>query len=265
MSQQAHASLEASTDGRSLARLAVQAARWSLVGLLLASIVAAVALHPREGSYNDLAAALKRDDVAAYTVTDRPTWLEPGPTMTPDEAAVAWRDRRGEIYVTDLIAADGAAANLGLSSLPAAVADSRADDLMIPPVDGGSGHFVRLAEARGLPHLDLTSNAAARLGRVLDVGWLLALALMLAHRQPRRATPWAWFWISTTTLGLGLLWWLLEERPWSQHAMAQPDLLPPRAQRRLPGGDPRVTGGFGLVFMVAASVTVWFGLAAIGR
>ncbi len=44
--------------------------------------------NPRDGDDNDVMRAFERNDIVAYTVTDRPNWLEPGFTMTPDETVV---------------------------------------------------------------------------------------------------------------------------------------------------------------------------------
>jgi hypothetical protein len=38
---------------------------------------------------------------------------------------------------------------------------------------------------------------------------------LLRAPQPRRATRWGWFWVFSIPLGLGILWWLLDEHPWS--------------------------------------------------
>ncbi|RJK96977.1 hypothetical protein [Vallicoccus soli] len=90
--------------------------------------------------------------------------------------------------------------------------------------------------------------------RALDrwgAAWLVALVVLVAGPQPRRATKWAWCWFLVVLPStLGVLAWLLLDAPWSRRRRAAREPLAHDLQRRLPGGDARLTGGRALVLAV---------------
>jgi len=58
-------------------------------------------------------------------------------------------------------------------------------------------------------------------GGLLD---LLALAVLVLGPAPATGTRWYWFWLGAIVpFGLGLLFWLARERPWSATAQTPPD------------------------------------------
>jgi hypothetical protein len=89
-------------------------------------------------------------------------------------------------------------------------------------------------------------------GGLFIAGSVLFLWALVSATDPVIGTKWFWFWfVPAAPLGLGLLWWLARERPWS-----------PRA----PGREKRLTGwvGVGLGFLsgLAVSLLVW-GLSSL--
>lgn len=73
------------------------------------------------------------------------------------------------------------------------------------------------------------------------VAFLVVVAAIAYGPQPRRFTKWGAFWMATLPLGVGQVWLLVAEAPWSRAASARPELLPHRTQAQTPEGDPRRT------------------------
>ena len=82
---------------------------------------------------------------------------------------------------------------------------------------------------------------------LLIAGSVLFLWALVSAADPVTGTKWFWFWLVTgVPLGLGLLWWLARERPWSSRA--------PVREKRLNGW----TGfGLGLLGALVVSLAVW--------
>jgi hypothetical protein len=79
-------------------------------------------------------------------------------------------------------------------------------------------------------------------------GGVLFLWALVSAPDPVTGTRWFWFWLVTAVpLGLGLLWWLARERPWSHRA--EPRSGPP-------GRDNRLRWWAGLGIAVLAGFTV---------
>jgi hypothetical protein len=63
-------------------------------------------------------------------------------------------------------------------------------------------------------------------------GSVLVLWALVSAADPVTGTKWFWFWlVAGVPLGLGLLWWLARERPWSSRATPRPG--PPDRDNRL--------------------------------
>lgn len=57
-------------------------------------------------------------------------------------------------------------------------------------------------------------------------GAVLVLWALVSAAEPVTGTRWFWFWLATgVPLGLGMLWWLARERPWSSRAPVRPNRL----------------------------------------
>jgi hypothetical protein len=91
---------------------------------------------------------------------------------------------------------------------------------------------------------------------VMGIAYLLVLGTVLFGPQPRRVTRWAAFWVVTVPLGIGVLWLLAREAPWSRTASALPEPLPHSSQKDTPAGDARFTGGPAFLVAVMAGVGV---------
>lgn len=61
---------------------------------------------------------------------------------------------------------------------------------------------------------------------VLAAGLLVAIVGLVRGPQPRRATKWAWFWVILLLPGIGVLFWLVLDVPWSRRASARPEPVP---------------------------------------
>jgi hypothetical protein len=92
----------------------------------------------------------------------------------------------------------------------------------------------------------------APFGTVIDaIGIVLAVAflsVLLAGPAPVRGTKWFWLWLGVTVpFGLGLMFWLLRDRPWAP--------APERVPRTL-GAEARDRGWVGLVAGILASLLI---------
>ncbi|WP_141714786.1 hypothetical protein [Micromonospora mirobrigensis] len=77
---------------------------------------------------------------------------------------------------------------------------------------------------------------------------LTTLAVLVLGPAPARGTRWCWLWVLTgVPFGLGLLWWLARERPWSPAEPPAPDPS---------GRDPRDRWYVGLLAGIATSIVV---------
>lgn len=96
---------------------------------------------------------------------------------------------------------------------------------------------------------------------VTGIAHLLVLGTVLFGPQPRRFTRWAAFWWVTMPLGVGAVWLLVREAPWSRTASALPELSPHGKQKLTAEGDPRFTGGpaFLVTFLVGTVLNVVVG------
>ncbi|WP_422733731.1 hypothetical protein ACN26Y_27040 [Micromonospora sp. WMMD558] len=78
---------------------------------------------------------------------------------------------------------------------------------------------------------------------------LVCLAVLIAGPAPVVGTRWHWFWIGTgVPFGLGVLTWLIIERPGSRRAGASPELAT----------DNRYRGLTGFLIGIAASIALGF-------
>ena len=91
-------------------------------------------------------------------------------------------------------------------------------------VDDGTASLARAAQSAGLPG---PRTRLAPLGRVVDgislaLG-LVFLAVVIRGPAPALGTRWYWFWVGALPpYGIGFLFWLVRERPWSRPAAPDP-------------------------------------------
>lgn len=87
------------------------------------------------------------------------------------------------------------------------------------------------------------------------VSMLGLLAFMIGGRQPRRGTRWGVFWVMLACSGLGTVWYLLREAPWSRSAAALPEPAAGVRQVVPADGPPVARFGGGHGFLVALITT----------
>jgi hypothetical protein len=87
---------------------------------------------------------------------------------------------------------------------------------------------------------------------LLIAGGVLFLWALVSATDPVTGTKWFWFWlVSGVPLGLGLLWWLARERPWSPRAEPRTDALgEPRPLKWWAGMGIAILAGFGVSLAV---------------
>ncbi|GAA1653690.1 hypothetical protein [Actinoplanes couchii] len=82
------------------------------------------------------------------------------------------------------------------------------------------------------------------LGTIGAVVYLLFLAVLVAGPAPALGTRWYWFWLNfLTPYGLGVIFWTLRERPWTDRPPPDP-------------GTPRDRWPLGLLTGLVLSVTI---------
>ncbi len=84
-------------------------------------------------------------------------------------------------------------------------------------------NFVQHYAAANVPPEQRTYPWLRELAVVWPVVWLVMLFVLVTGPQPRRATKWAVFWLLAIPGGLGMLWVLAREAPWSRRAVALPE------------------------------------------
>ena len=207
--------------------------RWRipLSVLVVVSFVGSLALVPRSAHIADLARDLQQGVVTTVDVSP-PSGQRWGPTAAimlgrTFSSQIRWQTNSGQIYE---------ASSGWLTSRPGQVAVGPS---VVATAQAAGQVAPRLASLAGGWH----AWAARWLPLFL---WGLLVALLLAGPQPRRMTKWAVFWLLMTAGGLGALWWLWRDVPWSQ-AVARAN------GRRLNGW---VTFGLAFVINVALSAVI---------
>jgi hypothetical protein len=158
------------------------------------------------------------------------TWLNPS---VPEESGagrvIAWRTPTWRVYSTT-------------------VSDDQA-----------TGLTARM-EAAGVHWNPTVVREPGRAAGILATGLMVIfLAMVVFGLPPARGTRWFWFWIGLIAGALGILPWLLTERPWSRRAAALPVAAALDAGRR---GQLGRHGGFsGIVFGIVGGIL--FGLLAL--
>ena len=100
-------------------------------------------------------------------------------------------------------------------------------------------------ELRAVP--DIEDDLLMRWTSAGALTHVLLVLVLLYGPQPRRATKWAWFWLTFLPFDAGLLALLLRDAPWSRRATAVQEPLGHRVQP----DDHRLTGGRALLLAVA--------------
>ena len=61
---------------------------------------------------------------------------------------------------------------------------------------------------------------------LMPIAWLIMLFVLITGPQPRLATTWAASWVMLLPGGLGLIWLLTNEAPWSRRVASLPEPAP---------------------------------------
>jgi len=220
--------------------------RWVLLGLVVATQLAGVLSSAVRADAEDFFTDLEAGHVQAVEGGSFPSDPDVGYLLDPNDdssdqytspAGVRWIGRWGALYQADLAGGPAGTSNGHLDpwqvdvAATAAVAARRSDH-RIP------GFTV-----------DLRNPSAPLLPLAAGGAMFLVIWLLVAGPQPRRFTKWGWFWIiAVIPAGIGAIWYLLREAPWSPRASAIPP-LPPRTTRAAnhPAGPSRRGGFFALL------------------
>lgn len=230
--------------------------RIALVLLWLVAAVLAWWTAPRKQSYDHARADVVAGRVTAYQWGDR--WDSNGPAPWFGASALrssgtlgplfAWRTPDGRVKWTDTIDFDQV-------STTGAVDERRYSG-------AGAVGLAQDIQAAGLARWngDVDSPPGPV---VLGIGVGLAaifLGVLVAGPAPVLGTRWFWFClVSLAPLGLGLLFWLARDRPWSRSAAPPP--LPGDAERR----DRGMLGVIiGIVAMILTSILLVMLHGALG-
>lgn len=197
--------------------------RLALVVLWLLAAVLAWWTAPRKQSYDQAKADVAAGRVTAYQWGDRWDGDDPGPwfgvsalqsagTLGP---LFAWRTPDGQVRWTDTVDFDEV-------TTTGAVDDKSYSG-------AGAVGIAQELRAAGLEHrggdVDSPGPVVAGIGFVLAA---IFLGTVVAGPAPVLGTRWFWFWlVSLAPLGLGLLFWLARDRPWSRSAVPAPAVPAP--------------------------------------
>ena len=138
---------------------------------------------------------------------------------------------------------------------------------MLVPVQAVPGHAwwqqdwlwaVRLVGALAVIGVDVAlsvgpaaSDTFGPWDAVLAACLLVAIAGLVRGPQPRRATKWAWFWVILLLPGIGVLFWLVLDVPWSRQASARPEPVP--GQRSVGG---RLSAGHAVLLVISINLAL---------
>ncbi|WP_223256764.1 hypothetical protein [Micromonospora endophytica] len=190
--------------------------RLAVVGLWLVTASVAWWTAPREQSYEQARADLAAGRVTAYEwgyhwdVDVRPAWF-PNPTMASAGTLgplFQWRTPDGRVWWTDTTRFDQVevTGTVEKSDYSGPGAVGVAQEIR------SAGLEDRYGEIR--PYSTVLTAA----GLVFTV---VFLGVVVAGPAPVLGTRWFWFWlVSGVPYGLGLLFWLAREHPWSGTAAA---------------------------------------------
>lgn len=110
-----------------------------------------------------------------------------------------------------------------------------------------------MGRAAGLEPVPIGTNWVAFSGLM---AFLVVVAAIVYGPQPRRFTKWGAFWMATLPFGVGQIWLLVAEAPWSRATSALTEPLPHRKQAQTTEGDPRKTWVIPFVSSIVSGLIV---------
>lgn len=199
----------------------VQAFRWAAVAVLVADVLLGLLTLPRPADVDELERDLSQGRVRSAGVVD-PGMLRSSQSLlgrSPHNQPTSTMWRVGPL------------------------------GYRITPQEGLSRSSTKTSalqdELRAVP--DVEDDLLMRWTSAGALTHVLLVLVLLYGPQPRRATKWAWFWLTFLPFDAGLLALLLRDAPWSRRATAVQEPLGHRVQP----DDHRLTGGRALLLAVA--------------
>jgi hypothetical protein len=241
-----------------------------VVALVVIAVCALLALWgtPRQASSAAFATALHEGQVTGWDYgsdtkygAERTVVFEVHWGGTQPTTSVVWSDTSGRLYRSDLTT---------VMTLPNPGGDAVLDPFVNPSASEMFGDAITVDVPR-----TMAANAPAGSGLGVEglgwagkLGWPLTLVmvaaffLLILSPQPRRRTKWATFWYLLIPLGLGLVWAVVRDAPWSEEMNATPE-PPPRWRGTLRPGLVRSGGGQAWWVSWVASLVVGMVVAAL--
>jgi hypothetical protein len=240
----------------SLPPRAFQVLRWLLLAVVVLCLLAWVLLTPRRADPTKFVDDLQKRRIVGYSVGlsedyDRFRGLRLDGSRDGTQV-VAWCTGRLDCHQVSLDQlAIFVEPDSEVDGVPTDELDSEVDGVPTDELDefGGDADVVQRLISRyspdARPKFRQPNEWLNPLAVAWPLAWLTMVFVLISGPQPRRATKWAMFWWLCLPGGLGMLWALTREAPWSRRAAALPE--PP------PGpGEGKYTGGWafiGLAFL----------------
>ncbi|GAA3960971.1 hypothetical protein GCM10022629_89190 [Amorphoplanes auranticolor] len=171
-------------------------------------------VSPREGTLDDARADLTAGRVTTYEWGRG--WSDATGLFSPGRPQLESADTDGPVFLWNT--GDGRQHYITVpGGVPADVVDPAAQPRSVTPEGESLAAALRVFHAHDGPEAWPVGTLISGLSLA---GVILFLwALVSASAPPAGGTRWFWFWlVGTAPLGLGLLWWLTRERPWSSRA-----------------------------------------------
>ncbi len=213
----------------------------TVVGL---GVLSWILLTPRAGSAQDFLQDLRAGDVRSYQFTSMEDAV-PYPGLFVDDNGsdsdphLVWCSATYDCHRVD--ASDVAFLDdMAVSSASAEETDQPSDEQSVV-------RRVIRDQAANDPPTIRTNASVEWLSQAMGITFLALLVVLITGWQPRRSTKWAAFWLLLLPGGLGMLWILVREAPWSRQMAALPE---PATGLWSPG---RWTGGWTFIAVALLS------------
>ncbi|MDG4764609.1 hypothetical protein O7632_10920 [Solwaraspora sp. WMMD406] len=219
--------------------------RLALVMLWLVAAGTAWWTTPRQQSYEQAKADVAAGRVVAYQWGDNwgarnGAWFSPAPLRSSGDLGplFVWRTEAGRVYWT----------NTEVSGEVTLTDTADAENFSGPGAAGLAKDLRSAGLEQRIGGVHSVGQIGTQVGFVLGV---VCLAVIVGGPAPVRGTRWYWFWlVYLVPYGLGMVFWLARDRPWTGTAAAPLNLLDGAT-------PPRDSGfvGFGLGLLAAIVIS----------